>query len=45
MRELVIKFYKQGLYKKEDLLLFVKVTWISEDDYKSLTGQDYFQEV
>lgn len=42
MRELVIKFYKQGLYKNEDLLLFVKVAWISEDDYKSLTGQDYF---
>ena len=42
MRELVIKFYKQGLYNAEDIKLFVKVAWISADDYKSLTGQDYF---
>ena len=41
MRDLVIRFYKQGLYKEADLPVFVRVDWISKEDYKDLTGKDY----
>lgn len=44
MRDLVIKFYKQGIYKNENLPLFVRVGWLSEEDYKDLTGIDYVKE-
>ena len=41
MRELVIKFYKLGIYTDENLPVFVRVQWISKADYKDLTGNDY----
>lgn len=44
MRDLVFRFYRMGIYHDEDLPVFVKVNWISEDDYKELTGKDYTRE-
>lgn len=41
MRDLVIKFYKLGIYTDEKLPVFVRVQWISAEDYKDLTGKDY----
>lgn len=41
MRELVIKFYKLGIYNDKNLPVFVRVQWISKADYKDLTGNDY----
>lgn len=41
MRDLVIKFYKLGIYTDENLPVFVRVQWISTEDYKDLTGKDY----
>ena len=41
MRELVIKFYKLGIYTNKNLPVFVRVQWISKEDYKDLTGKDY----
>lgn len=41
MRDLVIRYYKRGLYKDEDIKIFVRVDWISKDDFKELTGTDY----
>lgn len=41
MRDLVIRFYKQGIYKDTDLPIFVRVAWISKEDYQDLTGKEY----
>lgn len=41
MRDLVIKFYKLGIYTDKNLPVFVRVQWISKADYKDLTGKDY----
>ena len=41
MRNLVMQFYKQGLYTIDDLPLFIKAEFISPDDYKELTGKEY----
>lgn len=41
MRALVIRYYNKGLYNAEDIKLFVRVAWISAEDYKELTGTDY----
>lgn len=39
--DLVKQYYHLGLYKDEDLNLFVSVNWITAADYKELTGKDY----
>lgn len=44
MRDLVIRFYNQKIYKDEDLPIFVRVGWISANDYKELTGKNYVAE-
>ena len=41
MRDLVMQYYKQGLFKIDDLSLFIQAEFISEADYKDLTGKDY----
>ena len=34
-------YYKEGLYTKDDLKLFVEVDYITAEVYKELTGEDY----
>ncbi|QFR23690.1 XkdX family protein [Schleiferilactobacillus harbinensis] len=37
----VLDYYKQGYYNANDLKLFVQVNWITADQYKKATGEDY----
>ena len=37
----VLDYYKQGYYNADDLQLFVQVNWITADQYKQATGEDY----
>lgn len=41
MRDLVISYYKQGLYDDDTMKLFVRVAYISAADYQELTGHEY----
>lgn len=41
MKDLVEKYYKQGQYTADDMKVFVKATYITADDFKTLTGTDY----
>lgn len=41
MRDLVMQYYKQGLFTIDDLSLFIQAEFISKADYKDLTGKDY----
>lgn len=41
MAEMVIQFFKQGLYNADDMKLFVQVQWITAEQYKGTTGIDY----
>lgn len=38
---LIKQYYKAGLYTIDDLPLFIQCGWITADDYKTLTGDDY----
>ena len=39
MNRWVIKYYKMGLYTKEDLNLFLSVGYLTQDEYNELTTQ------
>lgn len=41
MADMVIDFYKQGLYTVENMKLFVQVQWLTAEQYKEATGIDY----
>lgn len=41
MKGLVEKYYKQGLYTNDNMKVFVKACYITADDYKTITGEDY----
>lgn len=41
MADLVIQLYNQGFYDAEKMKLFVKVGWLTSEQYKSITGTDY----
>lgn len=41
MADLVIQFYNQGFYDAEKMKLFVKVGWLTSEQYKETTGVDY----
>ncbi|WP_419154494.1 XkdX family protein [Weissella bombi] len=41
MRDIVITLFKMGIYTEDNLPLFVQAAFISQDDYKELTGKDY----
>jgi uncharacterized XkdX family phage protein len=36
----VLDYYKQGYYNVDDLQLFVRVNWITADQYKQVTGSE-----
>lgn len=38
---LVKQYYQAGIYQKKNLPVFIQCGWITTDDYKSLTGEDY----
>ena len=38
MYKWVKKFYDEGLYNNEDLIVFVNSSWISREEYEQITG-------
>ena len=43
MADLVIQFYNEGFYDVEKMKLFVKVGWLTSEQYQEVTGSDYVQ--
>ena len=41
MRNIGIRYYKMGLYNEEPFSLFVKRRFVTEEEFKELTGQEY----
>lgn len=39
MNKWVIKYYKMGLYNKDDLNLFLGVGWLTQEEYNQLISQ------
>lgn len=44
LKNIGIKYYKMGLYTEKQFALFVKRGFVTEEEFKELTGQNY-QEV
>lgn len=34
-------YYDEGLYTNDDVKIFVSAEWITSEDYKQITGEDY----
>ncbi|MCT0040307.1 XkdX family protein [Weissella confusa] len=43
MADLVIQFYNECFYDAEKMKLFVKVGWLTSEQYQEVTGSDYVQ--
>lgn len=43
MADLVIQFYNEGFYDAEKMKLFVKVGWLTSEQYQEVIGSDYVQ--
>lgn len=43
MGEMVIQLYKQGFYDDSEMKLFVRVNWLTSEQYQEVTGSDYVQ--
>ena len=43
MADLVIQFCNEGFYDAEKMKLFVKVGWLTSEQYQEVTGSDYVQ--
>lgn len=41
MYDTIKNYYDKKLYTNNDLKVFVKAKWITEIEYKQITGQDY----
>ncbi|MCS4487180.1 XkdX family protein [Staphylococcus sp. GRT3] len=41
MHNLAIKYYNMGLYSEKQLALFVAKGFVSQEEFKELTGLDY----
>ena len=41
MRNIGIRYYKMGLYNEEQFALFVKRGFVTEEEFKELTGVEY----
>ena len=41
MRNIGIRYYKMGLYNEEQFALFVKRGFVTKEEFKELTGQEY----
>lgn len=37
----ISSYYQKGYYTDDQMRVFVTAGWITADDYKSITGQDY----
>lgn len=41
MYKIVKRYYDKGIYGKDDVKKFVQAGKITEDEYKSIVGEDY----
>lgn len=41
MYKVVKRYYDLGIYSKENVAMFVKAGKITEEQYKTITGEDY----
>lgn len=41
MSQFIIGYYQQGYYSKETMKVFVKVGWLTADQYKQATGSEF----
>jgi hypothetical protein len=41
MSQFIIGYYQQGYYNKATMEVFVKIGWLTADQYKQATGEDY----
>lgn len=41
MYDTIKRYYDSGRYTNEQVTVFVKAKWITEEEYKLITGQDY----
>ncbi|PEZ05572.1 XkdX family protein [Bacillus sp. AFS018417] len=39
--EWIKDWYSKGFYTKEEVKVFVKAGWITAEEYKDITGDDY----
>lgn len=35
------RYYDEGRYTKDQVKIFVRAKWITSDEYKEITGDDY----
>ena len=40
-RTLVTQFYEAKMYGKADVAYFVQLGWLTDQDYKEITGDNY----
>lgn len=40
-RTLVTQFYQANIYSKVDVAYFVQLGWLTGQDFKDITGDDY----
>ena len=43
MADYIKEYYGLGLFTNDDMKLFVKVGWLTSEQYKEVTGSDYVQ--
>jgi len=43
MYKFIKEYFDLKLYTSEDVKIFVKVNWITTDEYKTITNIDYVQ--
>lgn len=41
MYDSIKRYYDMGKYTNEQVKVFVKAGWITEEEYKTITGEDY----
>lgn len=41
MSQFIIGYYQQGYYSKEKMELFVRIGWLTADQYKQATGSEF----
>lgn len=41
MYSTINNYYQRGIYTNENVKIFVKAKWITEEQFKDITGQDY----
>lgn len=41
MKNTITRYFKEGIYTEEQVKIFVKANWITEEEYLEITGIKY----